>query len=32
MKKIIPLLLQSLVTLGLLVWIFWTADFRTKTW
>ena len=32
MRKIIPLLLQSLVTLGLLVWIFWPADFRTKTW
>ena len=32
MKKIIPLLLQSLVTLGLLVWIFWKADFRAKTW
>jgi glycosyltransferase 2 family protein len=31
-KKWIPILLQSLVSIALLVWIFWKEDFRTRTW
>jgi glycosyltransferase 2 family protein len=32
MKKWVPLLIQSLVSVGLLVWIFWKEDFRMRTW
>jgi glycosyltransferase 2 family protein len=32
MKKWVPLLIQSLVSAGLLVWIFWKEDFRMRTW
>jgi glycosyltransferase 2 family protein len=31
-KKWAPLLLQSLVSIALLVWIFWREDFRSRTW
>ena len=32
LKKWTPLLLQSLVSMALLAWIFWQEDFRTRTW
>ncbi|HVJ58131.1 MAG TPA: lysylphosphatidylglycerol synthase transmembrane domain-containing protein [Terrimicrobiaceae bacterium] len=32
MKRWTPFLLQSLVSIALLVWIFWKEDFRTQTW
>ncbi len=32
MKKWTPILLQSLVSIALLVWIFWQENFRTRTW
>ena len=32
MKKWAPLLFQSAVSLGLLVWIFWKEDFRSQIW
>lgn len=32
MKKWAPLLFQSLVSIALMVWIFWKEDFRTQTW
>jgi len=32
MKKWAPLLIQSLVSVALLVWIFWKEDFRNRTW
>jgi glycosyltransferase 2 family protein len=31
-KKWAPLLFQSLVSIALLVWIFWKEDFRSRTW
>lgn len=31
-KKWAPLLFQSLVSIALLVWIFWNEDFRNRTW
>jgi uncharacterized protein (TIRG00374 family) len=32
MKKWAPLLFQSLVSIALLMWIFWKEDFRSRTW
>jgi uncharacterized protein (TIRG00374 family) len=32
MRKWLPLLVQSLVSVALLVWIFWEEDFRMRTW
>ena len=32
MKKWAPIFLQSIVSIALLVWIFWKEDFRTRTW
>ena len=32
MKKWTPIFLQSLVSIALLVWIFWNEDFRMRTW
>jgi glycosyltransferase 2 family protein len=32
MKKWAPLVLQSLVSVALLVWIFWKEDFRNRIW
>ena len=31
-KKWTPILLQSLVSIALLVWIFWKEDFRSRSW
>jgi uncharacterized protein (TIRG00374 family) len=32
MKKWLPLLLQTLVSAGLLAWIFWRPEFRAQAW
>ena len=32
MKKWTPILFQSLVSIALLIWIFWQENFRTRTW
>jgi glycosyltransferase 2 family protein len=32
MKKWVPILFQSFVSIALLVWIFWREDFRSRTW
>lgn len=32
MKKWLPLVLQSLVSAGLLAWIFWQPEFRAQAW